>query len=69
MGIEGKVILRVLASGKHAQVELQTSSGRKMLDEAAIAAVHGWLFAPAKRGQPPIEGWATVPVEFKLERS
>lgn len=71
LGLEGKVILRVrvLASGKAASVELQTSSGRKMLDEAAIAAVQGWTFAPARRGQMPIDGWATVPVEFKLERS
>ncbi|OWW20830.1 hypothetical protein AYR66_16490 [Noviherbaspirillum denitrificans] len=71
LGLEGKVVLkvRVLASGKAASVELQTSSGRKMLDEAALAAVQGWTFAPARRGQTPIDGWATVPVEFKLERS
>jgi protein TonB len=71
LGLEGKVVLRVrvLASGKPVSVELQSSSGRKMLDEAAIAAVQGWMFAPARRGQTPIEGWATVPVEFKLERS
>ena len=71
LGLEGKVILRVrvLASGKAASVELQTSSGRKMLDEAAVAAVQGWTFAPARRGQTPIDGWATGPVEFKLERS
>lgn len=71
LGLEGKVVLRVhvLASGKAASVELQSSSGRKLLDEAAIAAVQGWTFAPARRGQTPIDGWATVPVEFKLERS
>lgn len=71
MGLEGKVILRVrvLASGKAASVEVQASSGRKMLDEAAIAAVNGWLFSPSRRGQTPIDGWATVPIEFKLERS
>lgn len=70
LGMEGKVILKVLvqANGKAATVEVKTSSGKKMLDEAAIAAVQGWVFSPAKRGQTPIEGWATVPVEFKLER-
>jgi protein TonB len=71
MGMEGKVILRVkvLASGKPASVEIQTSSGKKMLDEAAVAAVQGWMFTPSHRGQTPIDGWATVPIEFKLERS
>ncbi|WP_277750583.1 energy transducer TonB [Janthinobacterium sp. 17J80-10] len=71
MGLEGKVILRVrvLATGKPSNVEIQNSSGRKMLDEAAIAAVQGWMFAPARRGDTPVDGWATVPIEFKLERS
>ena len=71
MGLEGKVLLRVrvLANGKPAAIEIQTSSGRKILDDAAIAAVQGWQFAPARRGQTAVDGWATVPVEFKLERS
>ncbi|WP_018229124.1 energy transducer TonB [Methyloversatilis universalis] len=67
-GWEGKVILRVrvLASGKPSAVEVKTSSGRKSLDEAAVAAVRGWTFVPSKRGSTPIDGWATVPIEFKL---
>jgi protein TonB len=67
-GWEGKVILRVrvLASGKPSSVEVKTSSGRKSLDEAAVAAVRGWTFVPSKRGSTPIDGWATVPIEFKL---
>lgn len=67
-GWEGKVILRVrvLASGKPSTIDVKTSSGRKSLDDAAINAVRGWTFVPSKRGSTPIDGWATVPIEFKL---
>jgi protein TonB len=67
-GWEGKVVLRVrvLASGKASTIEVKASSGRKSLDEAAINAVRGWTFVPSKRGSTPIDGWATVPIEFKL---
>lgn len=67
-GWEGKVVLkvRVLANGSASSVEVTKSSGRKLLDEAAINAVKGWVFSPSKRGSTPIDGWATVPIEFKL---
>lgn len=67
-GWEGKVILRVrvLANGKAGGVEVKQSSGRKTLDEAAQEVVKTWVFAPAKRGNTPIDGWATVPIEFRL---
>lgn len=67
-GWEGKVVLkvRVLANGSASSVEVVKSSGRKLLDEAAISAVKGWVFSPSKRGSTPIDGWATVPIEFKL---
>ena len=68
-GWQGTVLLRVrvLASGHPASVEVQKSSGRKVLDDAAVQTVQGWSFAPAKRGDTPIDGWATVPIEFKVE--
>jgi protein TonB len=67
-GWEGTVTLRVhvLVSGKPDVVEVQKSSGHRPLDEEAMRAVRGWTFAPAKRGDTPIDGWATVPIEFKL---
>lgn len=67
-GWEGKVLLRVrvLADGHPDSVEVQQTSGRKVLDQAAIKTVKGWLFMPAKRGTTPIDGWATVPIDFKL---
>lgn len=68
MGWQGTVLLkvRVLADGRPAAIEIQQSSGRKMLDEAALSTVRQWLFTPAKRGDVAIEGWATVPIDFKL---
>lgn len=69
-GWEGQVLLRVrvLASGRPASVELQQSSGFPPLDEAAIRTVKQWLFRPAKRGATPIDGWATVPIDFRLSK-
>lgn len=68
-GWQGTVLLRVrvLSTGKVDGIEVQKSSGHKILDEQAIATVRGWLFAPSKRGATPIDGWATVPIEFKLD--
>jgi protein TonB len=67
-GWEGTVLLKVhvLANGQPDSVDVQKTSGRKILDQAAITAVQGWAFAPAKRGQRPVDGWVTVPIEFKL---
>lgn len=69
-GWEGKVLLRVhvLASGKPDKVEIKQSSGRKTLDESALNAVRNWTFVPSKRGSTAIDGWATVPIEFKLAK-
>lgn len=67
-GLQGRVLLRVqvLASGQPGAVEIKQSSGKPALDEAALAAVKSWSFVPAKKGSTPIEGWTTVPIDFKL---
>lgn len=67
-GWEGTVLLRVrvLADGRPDSVEVQTGSGRKVLDEAAVQTVKRWLFNPARRGDTPVDGWASVPIVFKL---
>lgn len=67
-GWEGRVLLRVhvLANGKPDSVDIKTGSGRKMLDEAAVAAVSKWSFVPAKRGDEAVDGWVNVPIDFKL---
>jgi protein TonB len=68
-GVEGTVRLKVFVGkdGKPAQVQLDQSSGSAALDSAALDAVRGWQFVPARRGQEPIESWVVVPVVFRLE--
>lgn len=67
-GWEGRVMLRVhvLASGSPDSVAVLTSSGRRVLDEAARDTVSHWSFVPAKRGDQPVDGWVTVPINFSL---
>ncbi|RRV05272.1 energy transducer TonB [Pseudomonas sp. v388] len=68
-GWEGTVLLRVhvLASGKPGDIQIQKSSGRDQLDEAALAAVKRWSFVPAKQGDVAQDGWVSVPIDFKLK--
>ncbi|HCG0764749.1 TPA: energy transducer TonB, partial [Pseudomonas aeruginosa] len=67
-GWEGRVVLRirVLPNGRAGSVEVTRSSGRKQLDDAAVEAVKGWKFVPAKRGDTPIEGFADQTIDFKV---
>ena len=67
-GWEGRVVLRVhvLANGTPDSVDVRTSSGRRLLDNAAVAAVKRWTFVPAKRGDEAVDGWVNVPIDFKL---
>ncbi|MFT3931022.1 MAG: energy transducer TonB [Spongiibacteraceae bacterium] len=68
-GWSGTVQLRVLVlpDGSPSSINVAKSSGKKVLDDAAIAAVQKWKFVPAKRGDTPIEGWVSFPVEFNIE--
>ena len=67
-GWEGTVVLRVhvLASGKPGEIQIQKSSGRQQLDDAALSAVKRWSFVPAKQGDVAQDGWVSVPIDFKL---
>ena len=67
-GLEGKVVLKVhvLASGQPDNVTVAKSSGHQILDDAALKAVTQWAFAPARRGQTPVDGWVQVPLTFKI---
>ena len=66
---EGRVVLKVhvLANGTPDSITVQTSSGHEVLDESAVKTVGKWTFEPAKRGNTPIDGWVTVPINFKLD--
>lgn len=67
-GIEGKVLLRaeVRPDGLCGHVELKKSSGWEMLDQAAMQAVQGWHFVPARRGDQSIAAWVEIPITFRL---
>lgn len=67
-GWEGTVLLRVhvLASGSPSEIQVQKSSGRESLDEAAVKAVRNWSFVPSKQGDKALDGWVSVPIDFKL---
>ena len=67
-GWEGTVLLRVhvLASGKPGEIQIQKSSGRQQLDDAALSAVKRWSFVPAKQGDVAQGGWVSVPIDFKI---
>ncbi|MDQ0623577.1 protein TonB [Paraburkholderia graminis] len=67
-GWQGRVLLRVhvLADGSPESVTVQTGSGRRVLDEAARDAVRNWRFVPARRGEQAVDGWVTVPIDFRL---
>lgn len=67
---QGEVMLRVLvgSDGKPLQVEVERSSGRRDLDQAARQQVlRRWRFAaPVIQGQP-VQAWGRVPIAFTLQ--
>lgn len=69
MGFQGRVVLNVevLASGRAGQVQLHSSSGHEILDNAALQTVRTWRFSPARRLGQAVTEWFLVPVNFSLE--
>lgn len=67
---QGVSRLRVLVGpdGRVQQIMLDRSSGFSRLDQAAMAAVRDWKFAPARRGDGAFATWVIVPINFKLEK-
>jgi len=67
-GWEGRVVLhvRVDATGTPLSVEITQSSGRDLLDQAAVEAVQGWTFEPARDKGRPVPGETDVSVRFEL---
>nr|WP_233506020.1 energy transducer TonB [Rhodoferax lacus] len=66
---QGKVLLRVFigADGLAQKAEIKTSSGFARLDQAALATVLAWRYAPGKRAGVPEAMWFDVPINFVLE--
>lgn len=68
-GLEGVVLLSVLVSeaGLPKEIRLAKTSGAAVLDEAALEAVKGWKFVPARQGEQAVAAWVEVPIRFRLE--
>ena len=69
MGWQGKVVLNVevLESGFPGQIKLHQSSGRDVLDNAAMQAVRGWRFVAARKNGQVVAKWFLVPIPFILK--
>ncbi len=66
---EGLVVLRVLVndSGRAVSVEIQASSGHRLLDRVARRAVMNWIFRPATQAGTAVQAFVEVPVRFSLK--
>ena len=67
-GIEGTVHVRVLVnrSGRPEDVMITKSSGRNLLDSAAVRTAKTFLFSPAILAEKAQKTWVMVPIEFKF---
>lgn len=67
-GWEGVVVLKVLVQqdGAAGRVEVQKSSGYKILDTSAVDTVQKWKFKPAGIGNMSFASWVRIPIHFKL---
>jgi protein TonB len=68
-GEKGTVTVKVLidASGRPAQVALQSSSGHVALDESAVSAVRAARFRPYTEAGIAQSVWVLVPINFVLQ--
>jgi protein TonB len=66
--LEGTVLLRLRidATGKVQRVEIASSSGHRLLDDAAVKAVRTWKGTPGQRGNRPVTTEELLPIRFRL---
>jgi protein TonB len=71
MGWQGRVVLNVevLESGLPGQIKLHQSSGRDVLDNAAMQAVRGWRFVAARQNGQAVAKSFLVPIPFILKEN
>ncbi|MAZ02374.1 MAG: hypothetical protein CMN56_04485 [Sneathiella sp.] len=68
LGQQGTVTLHaeVLPSGDPRELKIAKSSGHRLLDMAALAAVKKWKFEPTSVNGSAIVSWVRVPVNFVI---
>lgn len=69
-GMQGTVLLRVLVDvdGRPLRVEVERSSGHRVLDEAARRFVlKRWSFRPAMQGGRAVQAIGLVPIDYRLD--
>jgi periplasmic protein TonB len=66
---EGLVLLEahVTKEGRCSDIQLKTTSGFPLLDEAALKAVQSWRFRPARTAGIATDSTVMIPIRFKLE--
>jgi protein TonB len=70
-GIQGTVMLQVLVDidGRPLDVQIQHSSGNRLLDNAARRQVlERWMFRPAMKDGRAVQAIGLVPIAFNLDR-
>ena len=61
------VRVEVDSNGRPAGLALVQRSGSRELDRAALEAVRGWRFQPARRDGQAVPGSLVIPIDFRLE--
>jgi len=66
---QGTVIIKVHVSseGKVMDLQVDKSSGREVLDEAALKSVSSWRFEPGRKGLRRVDMEVLVPVRFTIQ--
>jgi len=68
-GWKGEVLLlvQVNKAGQILKVQIDQPSGHPILDQAALKAVRGWHFHPARFNHQPVKAKVMVPIRFELQ--
>jgi len=68
-GYQGTVMLSVFVDedGLVKNLWVFTSSGYRLLDNAAVNAVRNWTFEPGMKGNRKVAMWVKVPIRFELK--